>query len=162
MPMQKHVGVLLIRRLLLECYSHLAENKRPNLDLVGAHSLKGTLLSFAKQLLSTETLRREQGRHVDATASMPALHGRDGIWAIAKSLFDAIAGVFAHVLACKGLDHPCLTLVELPLCPHPLTDSLRLLTGQSQCLKVTRHLNLRLMYMHLCLVRVDAARETPI
>ena len=34
--MQRHAGVLLIRRLLLECYGHLGENERPDLDRIGA------------------------------------------------------------------------------------------------------------------------------
>ena len=120
-PMQRHAGVLLIRRLLLECYGHLGEHERPDLDLIGAHSLKATLLAFAKQLLLPDNLRREQGHHADATAAMPALYGQDDISGplqLQGQVFDAIAGGFRPLrFSMRGARPPMPDIaVDLPPC----------------------------------------------
>ena len=78
-PLSRHRGILLLRSLLRDCYSSTPAEKRPDLDLIGVHSLKVTLLSVAKQLLLDENLRRQQGHHRSGSGAMPELYGRDDI-----------------------------------------------------------------------------------
>ncbi|CAE7516046.1 unnamed protein product [Symbiodinium natans] len=78
-PLSRHRGILLLRSLLRDCYSSTPAEKRPDLDLIGVHSLKVTLLSVAKQLLLDDNLRRQQGHHRSVSGAMPELYGRDDI-----------------------------------------------------------------------------------
>ena len=78
-PLSRNEGLILIRRLLLRCYSGTPAEKRPDLSLIGVHSLKVTFLSFSKQLLIEEPLRLLQGHHRGSLRSMSELYGRDDV-----------------------------------------------------------------------------------
>ena len=97
-PLSRDAGIILLRRLLAECYSDVSPSARPDLSLIGVHSAKVTLLSISKQLLLDEGLRREQGHHRAALGqSMSRLYGRDDIagpLALQQKVVQAVAGGF--------------------------------------------------------------------
>ena len=97
-PLSRDAGILLLRRLLADCYSDVSPFSRPDLSLIGVHSAKVTLLSISKQLLLDEGLRREQGHHRAASGqSMSRLYGRDDIagpLALQQKVVQAVAGGF--------------------------------------------------------------------
>ena len=97
-PLSRDAGILLLRRLLADCYSDVSPAAGPDLSLIGVHSAKVTLLSISKQLLLDEGLRREQGHHRAAPGqSMSRLYGRDDIagpLALQQKVVQAVAGGF--------------------------------------------------------------------
>ena len=76
-PLTRQAGLVLIRSLLSDCYSSVPARDRPDFSLIGVHSLKGTFLAFAKQLLLDDNLRRLQGHH--RVPGMSELYGRDDV-----------------------------------------------------------------------------------
>ena len=78
-PLSRAEAMLQLRGLLAECYGRLPRERWPDLSLIGVHSFKVTILSFAKQLNLREELRLEQGHHRPAGTGMAGLYGRDDV-----------------------------------------------------------------------------------
>ena len=78
-PLSRAEAMLQLRGLLAECYGKLPRERWPDLSLIGVHSFKVTILSFAKQLNLEEDLRMEQGHHRPVGSGMAGLYGRDDV-----------------------------------------------------------------------------------
>ena len=129
-PLARDSGILLIRRLLTDCYKTFPCEDRPDLSLIGVHSPKVTLLSMSKQLLLDENLRREQGHHRPAPGlAMSRLYGRDdvsGPLALQQKLVHAVASGFRPLRPSMRGARPPLPDVRITvpaLEPMPATAS---------------------------------------
>ena len=119
-PLSRNEGLILLRRLLLRCYSGTPAEKRPDLSLIGVHSLKVTFLSFSKQLLIEEPLRLLQGHHRGSLRSMGELYGRDDVAAplqvqekIIKAVLAGFRPLRPHLRgACPS--SPDISILSLP------------------------------------------------